>query len=300
MVDRTLTADDLPQLFRDADSISLRGQRRFLHATCSRLSLAVAAAVCGALGYLLPVDGVEVLSIAAAAAFVTAFGVEIWLIAEHPERLWYDARALAESAKTLTWRFAVGGLPFPIGLENADDYFAEQLAELLNDVPTTNIIPSSEPVVSGAVSELRGRSLNQRRESYLHNRILDQQRWYAAKAHHNERRTGAWRVALIAVELAGALAAVLKAFDIIHIDMASVVSTVIGVSVAWLAVKQHESIARAYTLASHELTLIGARLRGVTDEKSWAAEVADAEEAISREHTMWRATRAVYEPLRHH
>jgi SMODS and SLOG-associating 2TM effector domain 3/SMODS and SLOG-associating 2TM effector domain 1 len=289
----------MPELFRLADATSQTGQRRFMQATSSRLALAIAAAVCGTLSYLVKIGAVEILSIAAAAAFAVAFLIEIWLLSEAPDRRWFDGRALAESAKTLTWRYAVGGSPFPLSQGDADHYFIEQLAELLNDAGTTNIFPSAQPATSAPVSELRRRSLEHRRERYLRERILEQQQWYAQKAHYNARRAGYWRLALIILELAGVVVAALKAFGVIHIDLTSIVSTVLGVGVAWLAVKQHEATAHAYRLASHELWLISARLRTVENEESWAAEVADAEEAISREHTMWRAARAVHEPARH-
>ncbi|GGQ08215.1 hypothetical protein GCM10010279_14660 [Streptomyces mutabilis] len=50
---------------------------------------------------------------------------------------------------------------------------------------------------------------------------------------------------------------------------------------AWLAVRRHETLGRACTFAATELSVIHERL----------AKVPDAEEAISREHTMWRASR---------
>jgi hypothetical protein len=59
---------------------------------------------------------------------------------------------------------------------------------------------------------------------------------------------------------------------------------------AWFAVRQYETLGRAYVFAATELSVIHQRLL-LAGEDSWAQEVADAEEAISREHTMWRASR---------
>ncbi len=292
-----LSSADMPPLFRDADNLSVHGQRRFIRATASRLTLAVAAAVFAAVAYAVHIGEIEVFSIAGAAAFVGAFSVEIWLLTDRPEQMWYQGRALAESAKTLAWRYAVGALPFPLNKANADVYLGEQLAGLLNDAPGVNIVPNSVPVISDSVAALRRKSLTQRREVYIRDRIVDQQRWYGAKAEKNSRDARLWQVGLMIAELIGALIASLKAFDILHADITSIASTALGAGAAWLAVRQHESLGHAYTMASHELGLIAARLAGVGDEDAWAAEVADAEEAISREHTMWRAARAVHEPV---
>jgi hypothetical protein len=80
------------------------------------------------------------------------------------------------------------------------------------------------------------------------------------------------------------------------IDLASLASALIASGSAWLAVKQYESVATAYLLASRELNAIKQRLLSVKDEHRWATEAADAEEVISREHTMWRASRTVPDP----
>lgn len=37
---------------------------------------------------------------------------EVGLRTDEPEERWYDGRALAESAKSLAWRFSVGAMPF--------------------------------------------------------------------------------------------------------------------------------------------------------------------------------------------
>jgi len=261
--------------------------------------LAIAAAVFGALAGLEHGQGVDPLGLAAALAFTAALSVEIWLLAERPEHAWYDGRALAESAKTIAWRFAVGGQPFPAGLARPEVSLAEQLADVLHDSPTAEIVPTTGNVVSRAMAELRASPLTTRMDIYIEDRIADQQRWYARKAEYNDKRSSVWKMLLITVEMLGVLAGLATAYDVIRLDLTSIISTGLGVGVAWLALKQHESLTRAYALASHELALIGARLRSVTTEDEWAAAVADAEEAISREHTMWRAARVVDEPRPH-
>ena len=291
---RQLRHSDLPSLFREADRCSVRGQQRFIRATKARLLLAVLAAVCASFAYIAKVGHVELLSIGAAAAFTAAFGSEVWLLAARPEQDWYGGRALAESAKTLSWRYAVCGLPFPLDQASADVYLAEQLAELLVDAPDLPVLPGHEVALPPALSAWRGQPLDDRRKAYIEGRIEDQQRWYAEKAEANAARANWWRLGLIGTELAGAVVAMLTALSVLHVDLTSIASTVVGVGAAWLAVRQHEAVARAYTIASHELVLIAVRLERVSDEHSWAAEVADAEEAISREHTMWRASRAVH------
>ncbi|MFD5297690.1 DUF4231 domain-containing protein [Streptomyces mutabilis] len=280
-----LRDDDLPVVFRSSDSASLGGQRNYIRGTKLRLTLAVAAAVCGALDQRAAVVGLVVV-------FVLTICAEVWLLTERPEQSWYDGRALAESTKTLAWRFAVGGAPFPADLPRPDAHrrFQRRLGELLREAPVSSLAPVGSIAVTDAMNTLRSRSFADRKEAYLRHRIEDQQRWYTAKAASNVRNARRWRFVLIGVEGLGLTAAVLRLLELFTFDLAGILAAVLGAGSAWLAVRQHETLGRAYTFAATELSVIHERLAHA-DEEAWAGEVSDAEEAISREHTMWRASR---------
>ncbi|WP_369178737.1 DUF4231 domain-containing protein [Streptomyces mutabilis] len=280
-----LRDDDLPVVFRSSDSASLDGQRNYIRGTKLRLTLAVAAAVCGALDQRAAVVGLVVV-------FVLTICAEVWLLTERPEQSWYDGRALAESTKTLAWRFAVGGAPFPADLPRPDAHrrFQRRLGELLREAPVSSLAPVGSIAVTDAMNTLRSRSFADRKEAYLRHRIEDQQRWYTAKAASNVRNARRWRFVLIGVEGLGLTAAVLRLLELFTFDLAGILAAVLGAGSAWLAVRQHETLGRAYTFAATELSVIHERLAHA-DEETWAGEVSDAEEAISREHTMWRASR---------
>jgi SMODS and SLOG-associating 2TM effector domain 1 len=70
-----------------------------------------------------------------------------------------------------------------------------------------------------------------------------------------------------------------------------VLASIAGVLVGWREVKQFGQLAHAYSLAANELGLIEAQATHVATDDEFAAFVADAEQAISREHTMWAARR---------
>ncbi|WP_261800744.1 DUF4231 domain-containing protein [Streptomyces sp. PBH53] len=129
-----LRDDDLPAVFRSSDRASLAGQRRYLQGTKCRLALAVAAVLCGVLNQ-------RPALIAVVLIFVATVCVAIWLLTERPEQAWYDGRALAESAKTLAWRYAVAGAPFSAELSQGEaaHRFNERLKELLREAPATSL-----------------------------------------------------------------------------------------------------------------------------------------------------------------
>ena len=64
----------------------------------------------------------------------------------------------------------------------------------------------------------------------------------------------------------------------------------VAAGAAWMALKQYAPLAAAYTTTAGELSLQTRHLLE-TPEAEWPTAVADAEAAISREHTMWLASR---------
>jgi hypothetical protein len=169
--------------------------------------------------------------------------------------------------------------------------FHEKLEDLLRDAPGTSIEATTAPAISHEVSALRARPMEERIEVYLAGRIADQLRWYAGKAKINSDRAQWWRIGLLVAELLGITAALLRAFSVVSFDLAGIIAATVGAGAAWLAAKQYDTLARAYAFAANELALARSRLETVQDPGMWAAEVANAEAAISREHTMWRASR---------
>jgi hypothetical protein len=284
---------ELPALYRAADQNSLTGQRRYLTATGLRLTMLVAAATFGLFTWR--TGDADAAGLAAAVAFSVALLSELYLLRERPDRVWYDGRAAAESAKTLTWRYLVGGDPF--GKANQSDRDAEQLlldrfAQIAQDLRGVHLAPVSGGAdqLSDAIHQHRALPLDARRELYRRGRIRDQQDWYARKARWNEQRATRWSLALAALELVGLVGAVLKATGTVQVDLLGLAGAVVAAGVAWVQAKQHQTLASAYAVASQELATIGARINQPSTEQDWAHFVDQAEGAISREHTLWRAS----------
>ncbi|HEV2779536.1 MAG TPA: DUF4231 domain-containing protein [Actinophytocola sp.] len=293
-VDGGLADTDLPGLFEAADAASLEGQRRYVTAVRFRLILVIVAAITGVVTWKVGSRGIDLAAIGTALALVAISLTELTVKSVRPEDRWYDGRALAESAKSLAWRYSVGGVPF--AKQDDEDAvkrrFIEQLARLLEEAPTTSITPSRRPVVTERMAALRASDLPTRKAAYLRSRIGDQQEWYSRKARLNDKLAGRWRTALVIFEVLGVCAALAKAVGYVNLDLAGIVAAVIATGTAWISLRQFSTLARAYTFAANELTIARGRLELVADEKAWAAEVADSEEAVSREHTMWRASRS--------
>ena len=288
---------EFPEAFKVTDEASLAGQRSFIHSTRVQLILLVIASAAGSLSWTIN-DDWDGTALLAGVAFSVAALLRLALLRDRPHRAWYDGRAAAESIKTLSWKHAVAGDPFVKGDAAADARLVDLIAELITSFDTLGPDAkgaSAEPTPS--MKTLRAASLDERRRAYSGGRIADQQDWYARKAAWNRSRARLWGGIALALQVVGAVGAFLKGFGVIDLDLFGLAGAAVGSAVAWLETKQHHTIARAYKVAAEELADIQGLVDQQLTEEGWGAFVAEAEEAISREHTMWRASSRSREPV---
>lgn len=276
----------LPALFESSDRTSLDGQRLYFRLTTGSLGLLVLAAVMSALDY-------HVAAIVAACAFLIAIIVRIALVALKPDRSWYEGRAAAESSKSLAWRYAVKGAPFS-GSERDDALFAQRIRDTLTDLSQISLAPTTAPSqITESMRQMRSLDLAERRVAYSQGRIADQRDWYSRRARFHQQRGCILFFATLVVEAVGGLAAILRAVSVVDVDLFGMAAAITAAVVAWEQASQDTTIARAYVVAAQELASIADLIPAQTSEQQWTQFVDEAEEAISREHRLWRASRAV-------
>ncbi|WP_330231003.1 DUF4231 domain-containing protein [Nocardia sp. NBC_00508] len=282
---------DMPGFYRSADAASLQGQKWTLRLNRTRLGGSILAAIGGALTW--SAGSFNVWGIIALLGFAAALAAEITLLVLRPEQEWHSGRALAESAKTLAWRYAVGGDPFFSTMSTAAAHaeMRDRLTKIAEKVGDRITIDADDPDITAAMEANRGSSFSDRKSAYIEGRTKDQRRWYANKAATAKKRAKGWQAGLILGEVGGLVVASGRAFSLWQVDLLGVVAAFVAAGAAWLSLKQYSALASAYTTAANELALQIGTLTDVS-ETEWPQAVADAEEAISREHTMWLATHA--------
>jgi SMODS and SLOG-associating 2TM effector domain 3/SMODS and SLOG-associating 2TM effector domain 1 len=282
-------------LFRSADATAIEAQRQYLLAIRVRLCLLVLAAVAGAV--TVAAGGVDWSSFVGAAALVAAALTELYLVRDQPERRWYEGRAAAESAKTLGWRYAVGAEPFGVEAlsgRDADRLLVQRLDDVLIDLDDL----ASEPPRGGseqitpAMRAVRAAPLPARRAVYERWRIGEELAWYRDKSAWNQRRARRLTLAVLAFEVVGATGGLLRVagIDVNLLGVAAAGAAALGL---WLQTRQHQVLAHAYAVTAQELSSIRSLIRWQESEREWTGFVDDAEAAISREHTLWRAKRGL-------
>lgn len=293
----TLLDVDLPVLFRSADATAIEAQRLYLLAIRIRLYLLVLAAATGAVGVV--VGRINWSGFVGAAALVAAALTELYLVRDQPDRRWYEGRAAAESAKTLGWRYAVGAEPFGIEAlsgRDADRLLIQRLDDVLTDLDDLagESTGGAGEQITPAMRAVRAAPLEVRRAVYERWRIEEALRWYQTKGVWNQRRARQLTVAVLLFEIVGAIGGLLHAvgMDVNLLGVAAAGAAALGL---WLQTRQHQALAHAYAVTAQELSSIRSLIQWQESEPEWSAFVDDAEAAISREHTLWRAKRGLSE-----
>lgn len=278
--------DHMPSVFTAAEQASQRGQTRFKRATLVALLLLIGAAAFGLVEE--PWAGWV-----SGAAFLGSI-LATWLVFfRDAEDDWYDGRAVAESTKTLTWKYAVGGEPFGVTEPGAETAYDDALAAVVEEIRT---LRGSVPTTSGTretekLRDVRVKPLAARRGIYREQRLADQRTWYSRRAGEHQSTARTWQVVAVVFQAAGLVGALLKGFGVVRVDLLSVFAAAGAGSVAWLAAGDYVKTARAYELTTLELDQVLSIEKRIGEEDAWATFVADAEQTMSREHTAWLARR---------
>jgi hypothetical protein len=299
-----LRDEDLPAGFRAADQASLEAQRRYLWLVRIDLVSLCLGAILTSFQYEDPAWN-RFLAVAGAVLLAVGLVITTWLNQKAFKRQWYGGRAAAESIKSLAWRYMMRAEPYGTVLDRAaaDRNFGEAVLRILKDVPDLSIPPGTglgtDPIVTVRMREVRAKELPERKTLYLQGRIGDQQQWYTRKADISARKEERFFWLIVGAQLLALLTALgLVLVPGFWVQPVGFFSTLAAAFLAWLQVKQHEELTQAYRVAAYELGLIAAEAEQQHDEASFSQFVADAESAISREHTLWLARRDSYLALR--
>ncbi|MFC9324831.1 DUF4231 domain-containing protein [Kitasatospora sp. NPDC057015] len=290
----------LPEPFWTADKASLRGQRQTLRWYRGQIVMLVLAAVVSTVPGPSRRGDADVTPLFSVAAFLAAGYFWYRLRQGNPQGRWYEARAAAESVKTLAWKYTVRAWPFdgPADSAEVERGYLLQVADVLKAFEDPSVVPpGTVPEITPEMRRVRAAGLVERRTLYLRARVEGQRTWYRARADACESQSVSWGLATAALIIIGGAAAVAQAMGALPVHAFGACSAAAASVIAWTQLKQLRPLAAAYQLAARELENVGNQLsdldlKGPDAESRWASLAAEAEDAVSREHTTWRARRA--------
>ncbi|HCM1973825.1 TPA: DUF4231 domain-containing protein [Salmonella enterica subsp. salamae serovar 52:z:z39] len=213
------------------------------------------------------------------------------------EQKWYKYRALAESIKTISWRYCMKTPPFNSEEKESVDKFIATVGELVND---NNYISdeidekyAKKDKITIDMHMLRTLSYDERKQYYYDNRIVEQREWYLRKATYNKKISRRWTYLIGSIYGISVIIVMLNAMNIEGIPDFPVdpVTTLAASIIGWAQIKKYNELAVSYFLTAHEIGDIKEQFNYVTSEVDFLEFVNDAEKAFSREHTQWLARR---------
>lgn len=277
-----------PALYDGADTASGKAQTDYLRLVSLEYLLLFLAAVL----LMGPTTDVRFL-IVYALVFVVSMAIMLVRTLGKPDRDWYRSRAIAESIKTSTWRYAMCAHPFDGATPAARTKFTGFLTAIL--ASSAQIGHRMAGLNAGGqqftpeMESARNLSLEQRKAMYLSDRIQDQRSWYSGKAQFNRRRMYLWIGVCVAVYLLATLSVLSKLaypnWQLPTEPLIVIASSIIG----WMQIKKFSELSSAYTLTAHEIGIIESRAGEADTEDKFSDFVNEAELAFSREHTQWVA-----------
>ncbi|HEU5426843.1 MAG TPA: DUF4231 domain-containing protein [Actinocrinis sp.] len=286
---------DLPELFRLADRVSLAGQRRTILLTRAQLSLAVLSALAAGFG-VGHGAAAKVLDLCAVVCFALSLVPAILLHSGSAQRLWYDGRAAAESARSLAWRYAMRVQPFDHDAE-ADAQFITRLGAVLALLPElADQLESGSRLAEGAITPplvlLRQAPLSDRRRCYVQQRVQAQIDWYKEKANGARQAAMVAGGCAVASNALGVVLGIARVVWDLEVDLLGFFAALVAALAAYGQLRQYWPLAAAYRLTASELSQVLAMAAETGESESdWSDYCASAEAAVSREHTMWQARR---------
>jgi hypothetical protein len=284
-----------PGLYQASDQASLKAQRTYKNIIAYDLITMIIASALAIYNYQSTDPKLLVYVIS---CFFLLAGLVMTVIVKTKkyEDIWYQGRALAESCKTLTWRFITCSESFEVTMtiEDAKAAFVKRLKELGNEFKELNNNLNAKtltlPNISDEMLKVRNLNMEQRKDYYIKHRIEDQKKWYATKAEFNKTKYNFWFIAIIAAQgIALACAIYLIRNPDSNWNLVGLFTTISACALSWLQLKQHQELKQAYTTAAQELNFILESASLITSEVKLSEFVLDSENAISREHTLWLA-----------
>ena len=282
--------EDFPALFQSADAASDEKQKLFLRLIRAEYFSLICAAV-------LAIDSLKgpTTYMLYAVAFVVLIVLSLVRAFLRPEQDWYRARALAESVKTLAWRYVMRAAPFEdapsLSVVRTD--FQRHLQSLFDanrELAALSPGMASANQITDVMRQVRSMPLAERVRLYKRERVSDQRSWYSKKATANRRSARRWVCIGIGTYVIAGIFVLIR-IRLPNLDFWPIEPLIVFASsvIGWMQVKKFNELSAAYSVTAQEVGLIEPKLEDVNTENHFSDFVNEAELAFSREHTMWLA-----------
>ena len=213
------------------------------------------------------------------------------------ERDWFNGRSVAETVKSLSWRYMMRSEPYQV--VDADQAFTSDLATILRRRPdirqALNSLPNHPAQITPVMRSVRQLDIAGRRDVYATRRLDDQANWYRRKSASSRRWATIWFWTSVAFQLVAAGAAitalVMPGNSELPLTLVSILASASLAGTAWTQLSRYDEMAKSYAVALQEVLLVASLARDFQTDDELNKFVDAGELAISRENSLWVARR---------
>lgn len=288
--DHLVNANSFPGLYKSADEASIEAQKKYFWGLFFYLVFLIMAAFVSFAGPKFVYS-----EIVSAGLFLATLGILIFLRFKRPDSVWYNGRAVAESVKTISWRWMMRADPYSDCSEvvTVQKKLIKDLKDILDQNKglshSLNTVAASNEPITDTMRFVRSCSISERIDIYKKQRIEDQAGWYTKKSIHNKQRAEIWFWVSVVMHLVAIVLLLYKIKSPSSDLPIEVIATAASAVLTWLQAKKHNELNSSYSLAMHEISIIKGEAAFVETEEQLSDFVISSENAFSREHTQWVA-----------
>ena len=285
---------EYPSIYEAADKASVKAQTYYLRLIKLNLILMISGVVVTTINFQ-DIPYRQNVNIAAAFLLGTAIILSLILKTCRFEKTWYGGRAVAESVKSLSWKYMTTSKPFSSATipKKADDKFLELIKEIATEKKDLafDFEINTKPMISQKMKDVRHSTVQEKLQLYLSDRVQAQRNWYKNKAIFNKKEGDRYSWIAILMQFLGFLASLYLIKEPTQINLTGVLSSATTAIFSWMQIKKFQELAQAYAITANELGMAESQSTAIQNDKELSDFINDTENAISREHTMWIARR---------
>ncbi len=295
-----METSDYPSLYAASDSASRRAKNRYYRLLGAQLLVFTVITLSAMLS---SGGGDREKFFSSVSAFLLGVSLLLsWINkAQHYDRIWYECRAIAETVKTLTWRYMMQAVPFGPDLETsaAKKKFLVELKEIRKIYSgggaTLAEFGPSPTIFSHAMDDARAASWQDRKVKYLEERVEPEREWYARNARASSLGSEKWLWLIIILQIIAFFFAVVQpSAHLTFLRPVPLLITLASSVTAWNQAKRSDEVARSYLSAAQVLAEFqGVAALEIADSASFESFVGDVEQSLSHERSTWLIRKSV-------
>lgn len=280
-----------PSLFTSADNYSIKSQKYFL---CLNKWVLIVLVISMAITSI--TQDKWAIWASSSLLIISAVLSTIMLLWKF-EKGWYEGRAIAESIKTLCWKYMCGAKPFHKNMEQkeAENRLLKNFKNIIGQRKDFFQLIGSDfakhEQLPSELTKIRFTDIQNRIHIYKTKRLEKQKQWYSDKVDENKKWTKISFVVIIVSQLLAIVSLILSIKLEWNFYIAPILIVISTSFIAWLQLKRYQELSQSYLITATELSLIKSKINQIETEEELSEFIDDAETAISREHTLWLARR---------